>query len=148
MDHAESTRIQYPARIAWNSRFLTLSRSGVTLESSFLPADNANFAVFAGRLREWREICCIRVVPSLALGLVWLLWVVANRANFAVLAPDLGEMRGICSVRGQFLSSSDPGKTPLPVRIARNLHHSWVSLANGAKFAQFTSNPFYLSAKD
>ena len=111
MDHAESTRIQYPARIAWNSRFLTLSRSGVTLESSFLPADNANFAVFAGRLREWREICCIRVVPSLALGLVWLLWVVTNRANFAVLAPDLGEMRGICLVRGQFLSSSDPGKT-------------------------------------
>ena len=91
----------------------------MTLESSFLPADNANFAAFAGRLREWREIRCICVVPSLALGLVWLLWVVANRANFAVLARDLGEMRRILSVHGQFLSSSDPGKTPLPVRIAR-----------------------------
>ena len=120
----------------------------MTLESSFLPGDNANFTVFAGRLREWREIRYIRVVPSLALGLVWFLWVVANRANFAVLARDLGEMRGIRSVRGQFLSLSDPGKTPLPVRIARNLRHSQVLLANGAKFAQFASNLFYLSAKD
>ena len=101
-----------------------------------------------GRLRKWREIRYIRMVPSLALGLVWLFWVVANRANFAVLAQDLGEMRGICSVRGQFLSLSDPGKTPLPVRIARNLRHSQVSLVNGAKSAQFASNSFYLSAKD
>ena len=101
-----------------------------------------------GRLREWREIRYIRVVPSLALDLVWLFWVVANRANFAVLAQDLGEMRGICSVRGQFFSLSDPGKTPLPVRIVRNLRHSWVSLVNGAKSAQFESNSFYLSAKD
>ena len=98
----------------------------MTLESSFLPADNANFAVFAGRFREWREIRYIRVVPSLALGLVWLLWVVANHANFAVLARDLSEVRGIRSVRGQFLSLSDPGKTPLPVRIARILCHSRV----------------------
>ena len=120
----------------------------MTLESSFLPADNANFAIFADRLHEWCEIRYIRMVPSLALGLVWLLWVVTNRANFAVLAQDLGKMRGICSVHGQFLSLSDPGKTPLPVRIARNLRHSRVLLANGAKFAQFVSNPFYLSAKD
>ena len=115
------------------------------MESSFLPADNVNFAVFAGKLREWREIRYIRVVPSLTLGLVWLFLV---RANLAVLAQDLGKMRGICSVRGQFFSLSDPGKTPLPVRIARNLHHSRVSLANGAKSAQFASNSFYLSAKD
>ena len=118
------------------------------MESSFLPADNVNFAVFAGKLREWREIRYIRVVPSLTLGLVWLFLVVANRANLAVLAQDLVEMRGICSVRGQFLSLSGPGKTPLPVRIARNLRHSRVSLANGAKSAQFASNSFYLSAKD
>ena len=118
------------------------------MESSFLPADDANFAVFVGEFGEWREIRYIRVVPSLTLGLVWLFLVVANRANLAVLAQDLGEMRGICSVRGQFLSLSDPGKTPLPVRIARNLHHSRVSLANGAKFAQFARNSFYLSAKD
>ena len=83
--------------------------------------------------------------PSLTLGLVWLFLVVAN---FAVLAQGLGEMCGICSVCGQFLSLSNPGKTPLPVRIARNLCHSRVSLANGAKFAQFASNSFYLSAKD
>ena len=118
------------------------------MESSFIPADDANFAVFAGEFGEWREIRYIRVVPSLTLGLVWLFLVVANRANLAVLAQDLGEMRGIHSVRGQFLLSSDPGKTPLPVRIARNLHHSRVSLANGTKFAQFASNSFYLSAKD
>ena len=97
---------------------------------------------------EWREICYIRVVPSSTLGLVWLFLVVANRANLAVLARDLGELRGICSVRGEFLSSSDPGKTPLPVWIAQNLRHSRVSLANGAKFAQFAGNSFCLSAKD
>ena len=101
-----------------------------------------------GRLHKWREIRYIHVVPSLALGPVWLLWVVANRANFAVLAQGLGEMRGICSVHGQFLSLSDPGKTPLPVRVARNLRHSRVSLVNGAKSAQFASNSLYLSAKD
>ena len=73
---------------------------------------------------------------------------VPGSPDLAVLAQDLGEMRGICWVRGQFLLLSDPGKTPLPVRIARNLRHSRVSLANGAKFAQFASNSFYLSAKD
>ena len=88
------------------------------------------------------------MVPSSTLGLVWLFVVVVDRANFAVLAQGLGEMRGIRSVRGQFFSLSDPGKTPLPVRIARNLRHSRVSLANGAKAAQFASNSFYLSAKD
>ena len=118
------------------------------MESSFPPADNDNFAVFAGKLREWREIRYIRVVSSLTLGLVWLFLVVANRADLAVLAQDLGKMRGICWVRGQFLSLSGPGKTPLPVWIARNLRHSRVLLANGAKSAQFMSNSFYLSAKD
>ena len=110
--------------------------------------DNDNFAVFAGNLREWCKIHYIRVVPSLTLGLVWLFLVVANHADLAVLTQDLGEMRGVCLVRGQFLLLSDPGKTPLPVRIARNLHHSRVPLVNGAKYAQFTSNSFYLSAKD
>ena len=95
-----------------------------------------------------REICYIRVVPSLTLGPVWLFLVVANRADLTVLAQDLREMRGICLVRGQFLLLAGPGKTPLPVRIARNLRHSRLSLANGAKFAQFASNSFYLSAKD
>ena len=88
------------------------------------------------------------MVPSLTLGLVWLFLVVANHADLAVLAQDLGEMCGICWVRGQFLSLSGPGKTPLPVLIAQNLHHSRVSLANGTKSAQFVSNSFYLSAKD
>ena len=88
------------------------------------------------------------MVPSLTLGLVWLFLVVANRADLAVLTQDLGEMRGICWVRGQFLLLSGPGKTPLAVRIARNLRHSQVSLANGAKSAQFVSNSFCLSAKD
>ena len=97
---------------------------------------------------EWHKICYIRVVPSLTLGLVWLFLVVANRANLAVLTQDLCEMHGICSVRGEFLLLSGPGKTPLPVRIARNLRRSRVSLAKGAKFAQFVSNSLYLSAKD
>ena len=97
---------------------------------------------------ELRKICYIRVVPLLTLGLVWLFLVVANRADLAVLAQDLGKMRGICLVRGQFLLLAGPGKTPLRVRIARNLRHSRLSLANGVKFAQFTSNSFYLSAKD
>ena len=66
---------------------------------------------------ELREICYIRVVPSLTLGLVWLFLVVANRADLAVLAKDLRKMRGICLVRGQFLLLAGPGKTPLPVRI-------------------------------
>ena len=101
-----------------------------------------------GNLREWCEICYIRVVPSLTLGLVWLFLVVTNHADLTVLAQDLGEMRGICWVRGQFLLLSGPGKTPLPVRIARNPRHSRVSLANGAKSAQFASNSFCLSAKD
>ena len=118
------------------------------LESSPPPADDVNFAVFAGEFGEWREIRYIRVVPSLPLDLVWLFLVVANRADLTVLAQDLGEMRGICSVCGQFLLLAGPGKTPLPVRIARNLRHSRLSLANGAKFAQFASNSFYLSAKD
>ena len=82
------------------------------------PADNDNFAVFVGKLREWREIRYMRVVPSLTLGLVWLFLVVANRADLAVLTQDLGKMCGICCVRGQFLSLSGPGKTPLPVQIA------------------------------
>ena len=88
------------------------------MESSFPPADNVNFGVFVGKLREWCEICYIRVVPSLTLGLVWLFQIQANRANLAVLAQDLVKMRGICWVRGQFLSLSGPGKTPLPVWIA------------------------------
>ena len=96
------------------------------MESPFPPADNDNFAVFTGKLREWHEIRYIRMVPALTLGLVWLFLVVANRADLAVLAQDLGEMRGICWVRSQFLSLSGPGKTPLPVWIARNLRHSWV----------------------
>ena len=118
------------------------------MELSFPPADNDNFTVFAGNLREWCEIRYIRVVPSLTLGLVWLFLVVANRADLAVLTQDLGERRRICLVRRQFLLLSGPGKTPLPVRIAQNLRHLRVSLANGTKFAQFASNSFYLSAKD
>ena len=90
------------------------------MESSFPPADNDNFTVFAGNLREWCEIRYIRVVPSLTLGLVWLFLVVANHADLAVLAQDMGKMRGICWVCGQFLLLSGPGKTPLPVRIAQN----------------------------
>ena len=72
----------------------------------------------------------------------------ADCTKSASLAGIVGEWREICSVREQFLLLSGPGKTPLPVRIARNLRHSRVSLANGAKSAQFTSNSFCLSAKD
>ena len=92
-------------RLAWNRLFFQRMMS-ISLCSRL------NFG-------ELREICYIRVVPSLTLGLVWLFLVVANRADLAVLAQDLGEMRGICLVRGQFLLLAGPGKTPLPVQIAQ-----------------------------
>ena len=115
------------------------------LESSFLPADDVNFAVFTVEFwRIARNLLHSRgsFVDSRSC------LVVVNRADLAVLAQDPGEMRGICLVRGQFLLLAGPGKTPLPVRIARNLRHLRLSLANGAKFGQFASNSFYLSAKD
>ena len=118
------------------------------LESSFLPADDVNFAVFAVEFWQIAQNLLHSRGSSLTLGPVWLFLVVANHADLAVLAQDLGEMRGICLVRGQFLLLAGPGKTPLPVRIARNLRHSRLSLVNGAKFVQFASNSFYLSAKD
>ena len=72
-------------------------------ESSFPPADNANFAVFADSLREWREIHYTHVVPASILDLVWLSLIVVNRVNFTVLAQGLGELCEICSARGQLL---------------------------------------------
>ena len=70
------------------------------LESSFLPADDVNFAVFAVEFwRMARNLLHSRgsFVDSRSC------LVVANRADLAVLAQDLSEMRGICLVRGQFL---------------------------------------------
>ena len=51
-------------------------------------------------------------------------------------------------IRGSLGSLPGPEKVPLLVWIARNLHHLWMSLVNGAKFAQFASNSLYLSTKD
>ena len=45
---------------------------------------------------------------------------------------------------GSLGSLPDPGKAPLFVQIAQNLHHSRVLSANGMKFAQFVSNLFLL----
>ena len=51
-------------------------------------------------------------------------------------------------IRGSLGSLPGPEKVPLLVRIARNMRHSRMLSANGAKFAQFESNSLYLSTKD
>ena len=109
------------------------------LESSFLPADDVNFAVFA--VEFWQiarnllhsrgsfdSRSCL-VVPGCC-----------ESCGSRCTRSRPGRNARICLVRGQFLLLAGPGKTPLPVRIARNLRHSRLSLANGAKFAQFASN--------
>ena len=125
-------------RELYGIRISRLDLDPAGLESSFLPADDVNFAVFA--VEFWR----------IARNLLH------SRGSFVdsrscLVVPGCCESCGSrCTrlVRGQFLLLAGPGKTPLPVRIAQNLRHSRLSLANGAKFAQFTSNSFYLSAKD
>ena len=71
-----------------------------------------------------------------------------NRAEFAWLYLTQNELRGIRAIHCSFGSLPGPKEGPLLVRIARNLHHLRMLLANGAKFAQFVSNPLYLSTKD
>ena len=73
------------------------------MESSFPPADNANFAVFADSLREWHKTGYTHVVPVSILDLVWLSLIVANHVNFTVLAQGLGELCEIRLARGQLL---------------------------------------------
>ena len=72
----------------------------------------------------------------------------ANCAEFAWLYLTQTELRGIRVIRCSFGSLPGPEKVLLLVWIARNLRHSWVLSANGAKFAQFASNSLYLSTKD
>ena len=72
----------------------------------------------------------------------------ANGAEFAWLYLTQNELRGIHAIRCSFGSLPGPEKGPLLVRIARNLRHSRMLSANGAKFAQFASNSLYLSTKD
>ena len=72
----------------------------------------------------------------------------ANCAEFAWLYLTQNELRRIRAIRCSFGSLPGPEKVPLLVRIARNLRHSQMLSANGAKFAQFTSNSLYLSTKD
>ena len=71
-----------------------------------------------------------------------------NSAEFAWLYLTQNELRETRVIRGSLGSLPGPEKVPLLVRIARNLRHSWMLLANGAKFAQFASNSLYLSTKD
>ena len=47
-------------------------------------------------------------------------------------------------IRSSLGSLPGPGKAPLFMRIAQNLHHSWELLVNDVKFAQFASNLFLL----
>ena len=68
----------------------------------------------------------------------------ANCVEFALLyltQNELRKTRMICCILG---SLPGPEKVPLFVRIARNLRHLRMLSANGAKFAQFTSNVFLL----
>ena len=69
----------------------------------------------------------------------------ANCTEFAWLYLTQKELRETRVIHG---SLPGPEKVPLLVRIARNLRHSWMLSANGAKFAQFASNSLYLSTKD
>ena len=72
----------------------------------------------------------------------------ANCVEFMWLYLTQNELRETCVIHSSLGSLPGPEKVPLLVWIARNLHHLWMLLANGAKFAQFTSNSFYLSTKD
>ena len=72
----------------------------------------------------------------------------ANCAEFALLYLTQNELRETCVIRGILGPLPGPEKVPLLVRIAQNLHHSRMLLANGMKFAQFMSNSLYLSTKD
>ena len=71
-----------------------------------------------------------------------------NCAEFAWLYLTQNELCKTHVIRCSLGSLPGPEKVPLLVRIAQNLRHSWMLLANGAKFAQFASNSLYLSTKD
>ena len=72
----------------------------------------------------------------------------ADCAEFTWLYLTQNELRETCVICGSLGSLPGPEKVPLLVLIAQNLRHSWMSLVNGAKFAQFASNSLYLSTKD
>ena len=72
----------------------------------------------------------------------------ANCAKFAWLYLTRSELRENRMTHRSFGSLLGPEKVPLLVWNARNLRHSWMLSANGAKFAQFASNSLYLSTKD
>ena len=72
----------------------------------------------------------------------------ANCVEFAWLYLTQNELHETRMIRCSLGSLPGPEKVPLLVQIARNLHHSQMLLANGAKFAQLASNSLYLSTKD
>ena len=71
-----------------------------------------------------------------------------NCAEFTWLYLTQNKLRETRVIRGSLGSLPGPEKVPLLVWIAQNLHHSWMLLANGVKFAQFASNSLYLSTKE
>ena len=71
-----------------------------------------------------------------------------NCAELVWLYLTQDKLHKIRVIRGSLGSLPGPEKVPSLVPIARNLHHSWMLSANGAKFAQFASNFLYLSTKD
>ena len=64
----------------------------------------------------------------------------ANRVEFTLLYLTQSGLRKTCVICSILGSLPGPEKVPLLVRIAWNLRHSRMLLANGAKFAQFASN--------
>ena len=68
----------------------------------------------------------------------------ANCVEFTLLYLTQNELRETHVIRGFLGSLPGPEKVPLLVQIARNLLHSRMLSANGAKFAQFASNLFLL----
>ena len=94
-----------------------------------------------------REICVIHALAQYNPCLKERQGKGVNCAKFVWLYLTRSELRETRVTHCSFGSLLGPEKVPLLVRIARNLRHSRMLSANGAKFAQFASNSLYLSTK-
>ena len=97
---------------------------------------------------ELREICMIRTLAQYSPCPKERQGNGANCVEFTWLYLTQNKLRETRVIRCSLGSLPGPEKVPLLVRIGRNLHHSRMLSANGAKFAQFASNSLYLSTKD
>ena len=117
-------------------------------ESTKFSANYAEFACLSWSQNELCEICVIRTLAQYTPCPKEGRENGANCVEFARLYLTQNELCETRVIRCSLGSLPGPEKVPLLVWIARNLHHSWMLSANGAKFAQFVSNSLYLSTKD